>query len=128
MHMQRIACQGLRCLLYRLLIWTLNALCCNKYKNMHWFIFLCVCNSTFHGFHREEREEFIKAKYVHHKFVIQTCSDVEEQQQDLQTAIQTRDIQAILQVYAEGLDLMTVLPEAVIISLCTVSLFKEYLL
>ncbi|XP_045181837.2 arf-GAP with SH3 domain, ANK repeat and PH domain-containing protein 2-like isoform X2 [Mercenaria mercenaria] len=60
----------------------------------------------------KEREEFIKAKYVHHKFTIQTCSDTNELQQDLQQAIQTRDIQAIIQVYAEGLDLMTVLPES----------------
>jgi Arf-GAP/SH3 domain/ANK repeat/PH domain-containing protein len=62
---------------------------------------------------RKEREEFIKAKYVQHKFTIETCSDTIELQQDLQQAIQTRDIQAIIQVYAEGLDLMTVLPESV---------------
>lgn len=60
----------------------------------------------------KEREEFIKAKYVHHRFTIQTCSDTSELQQDLQQAIQTRDIQSIIQVYAEGLDLMTVIPES----------------
>ncbi|KAL4217594.1 Arf-GAP with SH3 domain [Mactra antiquata] len=60
----------------------------------------------------KEREEFIKAKYLQHKFTIQTNGDTSELQQDLYIAIQTRDIQAVIQVYAEGLDLMTVFPDS----------------
>ncbi|KAL3887945.1 hypothetical protein ACJMK2_000330 [Sinanodonta woodiana] len=59
----------------------------------------------------KEREEFIQAKYVQHRFAIQTCTDTSELLQDLKLAIEGREIQALLQVYAEGLDLMTALPD-----------------
>ncbi|XP_052761554.1 arfGAP with SH3 domain, ANK repeat and PH domain-containing protein-like isoform X1 [Mya arenaria] len=59
-----------------------------------------------------EREEFIKAKYVDHEYTIITCNDIRELQHDFQQAIQQRDLQSIIQVYAEGLDLMTVLPDS----------------
>ena len=62
---------------------------------------------------RQERFSFIKAKYVEHKYAIITCSDKEDLKQDLKQAILTHDISALLQVYAEGIDLMTILPDCV---------------
>lgn len=59
-----------------------------------------------------ERREFIKAKYEQHKYAIQTCTDKEELKQDLQQAITSKDIFALLQVHAEGLELMSTLPKA----------------
>ncbi|KAJ8321870.1 hypothetical protein KUTeg_000341 [Tegillarca granosa] len=58
-----------------------------------------------------EREQFIKAKYEQHKFAIITCTDHEDLKQDLKQAIVTRDLSALFQVYAEGIDLMSVLPD-----------------
>lgn len=58
-----------------------------------------------------ERREFIKAKYEQHKYAIQTCTDKEELKQDLQQAITSKDIFALLQVHAEGLELMSTLPK-----------------
>ena len=62
---------------------------------------------------REERETFIKAKYIEHKYTIIECSDQRELQTEFVNAIQQRDLQSIIQVYAEGLELMTVLPDSV---------------
>ncbi|RUS77371.1 hypothetical protein EGW08_014851, partial [Elysia chlorotica] len=61
--------------------------------------------------HMNERREFIKAKYEKHKFAIMTCCDAEERKQDLKQATQMKDLLAVLQVYAEGLDLSTPLPD-----------------
>ncbi|CAL1536476.1 unnamed protein product [Lymnaea stagnalis] len=61
--------------------------------------------------HMNERRDFIKAKYEQHKFAIITCADKEELKQDLKQAIQLKDLLALLQVYAEGLDLSTLLPD-----------------
>ncbi|GFN83111.1 ARF-GAP with sh3 domain, ank repeat and ph domain-containing protein 1 [Plakobranchus ocellatus] len=58
-----------------------------------------------------ERREFIKAKYEKHKFAIMTCCDPEELKQDLKQATQMKDVLALLQVYAEGQDLSTPLPD-----------------
>ncbi|XP_029635615.1 arf-GAP with SH3 domain, ANK repeat and PH domain-containing protein 2 isoform X4 [Octopus sinensis] len=57
-----------------------------------------------------KRREFIKAKYEQHKYVIQTCTDKEDLKQELQQAIASKDVFALLQVHAEGLELMTTLP------------------
>lgn len=59
----------------------------------------------------EERLNFIKAKYAEHKYAIITCTYQDDLKQDLKQAILTHDINALLQVYAEGLDLMTDLPD-----------------
>ncbi|XP_052272308.1 arf-GAP with SH3 domain, ANK repeat and PH domain-containing protein 2-like isoform X2 [Dreissena polymorpha] len=64
------------------------------------------------GAEMKQREDYIKAKYIDHQYTIKTCSDVRELQSDYQQAIQQKELQAILQVRAEGLDLMTVLPES----------------
>ncbi|KAK6167781.1 hypothetical protein SNE40_021731 [Patella caerulea] len=60
----------------------------------------------------EEKRDFIRSKYEQHRFAIITCTDKEELKQDLKQAILSKDIFALLQVYAEGLDLMTTLPES----------------
>ncbi|XP_033727336.1 arf-GAP with SH3 domain, ANK repeat and PH domain-containing protein 2-like isoform X2 [Pecten maximus] len=59
----------------------------------------------------EERSNFIKSKYGEHKYAIITCTYKDDLKQDLKQAILTHDINALLQVYAEGLDLMTDLPD-----------------
>ncbi|KAI8764674.1 arf-GAP with SH3 domain, ANK repeat and PH domain-containing protein 2 [Biomphalaria glabrata] len=61
--------------------------------------------------HMNDRRDFIKAKYEQHKFAIITCSDKEDLKQDLKQAILYADLPALLQVYAEGLDLSTPLPD-----------------
>ncbi|CAG5126768.1 unnamed protein product, partial [Candidula unifasciata] len=58
-----------------------------------------------------ERRDFIKSKYEQHKFAIITCSDREELKQDLKQATESKELMALLQVYAEGLDLSTPLPD-----------------
>ncbi|XP_064596881.1 arf-GAP with SH3 domain, ANK repeat and PH domain-containing protein 2-like isoform X3 [Liolophura sinensis] len=57
----------------------------------------------------EQKRNFIKAKYEGHKYAIITCTYKEDLKQDLQQAIQYRDVFALLQVYAEGIDLTTTL-------------------
>ncbi|XP_060068133.1 arfGAP with SH3 domain, ANK repeat and PH domain-containing protein-like [Ylistrum balloti] len=59
----------------------------------------------------EERLNFIKSKYGEHKYAIITCTYKDDLKQDLKQAILTHDINALLQVYAEGLDLMADLPD-----------------
>ncbi|XP_071142681.1 arf-GAP with SH3 domain, ANK repeat and PH domain-containing protein 2-like isoform X3 [Mytilus edulis] len=59
----------------------------------------------------EERLHYIKAKYEQHKYAIITSTDKEDLKQDLKQAIIQQDIGALIQVYAEGADLMTELPD-----------------
>ncbi|XP_025088851.1 arf-GAP with SH3 domain, ANK repeat and PH domain-containing protein 2-like isoform X2 [Pomacea canaliculata] len=59
----------------------------------------------------EERRDFIRAKYEQHKYAILTCTDKEDLKQDLKQAVLSKDLLALLQVYAEGLDLGTSLPD-----------------
>ncbi|CAH1248115.1 ASAP1 [Branchiostoma lanceolatum] len=58
----------------------------------------------------EERKEFIHEKYVQHKFPQKACSDNEMMLQDLCQAVLSRDIFALLQVFAEGVDMTAPLP------------------
>ena len=53
---------------------------------------------------REERSEFIRAKYIEKKFAIRTCIDVRVLHSDVEQAIQNRDILQLLQAYVEGAD------------------------
>ncbi|KAL8610659.1 hypothetical protein ACOMHN_047228 [Nucella lapillus] len=59
----------------------------------------------------EERRDFIRAKYEQHRFAIITCTDKEDLTQDLKQAVLAKDLLSLLQVYAEGLDLATTLPD-----------------
>ncbi|XP_035981189.1 arf-GAP with SH3 domain, ANK repeat and PH domain-containing protein 1 isoform X4 [Fundulus heteroclitus] len=58
------------------------------------------------------RKEFITAKYVDHKYAKKTCTSASAKMIELFEAIQTRDLLALIQVYAEGVELMEPLPEA----------------
>lgn len=67
--------------------------------------------------HRTVRKEFINAKYVDHKYARKTCSSAARKMIDLFEAVQSRELLALIQVYAEGVELMEPLPEAGPVSL-----------
>ncbi|XP_065337278.1 arfGAP with SH3 domain, ANK repeat and PH domain-containing protein isoform X6 [Cloeon dipterum] len=52
----------------------------------------------------EERNEFIRAKYVERKFALHTCSDASEILSELENALDNRQLHHLLQVFAEGAD------------------------
>ncbi|XP_053980195.1 arfGAP with SH3 domain, ANK repeat and PH domain-containing protein isoform X5 [Hylaeus volcanicus] len=58
----------------------------------------------------EERYEFIRAKYVDKRYVMNTCADERDLLSDLEHAVNNRDLQQLLQVYAENVDLAAPLP------------------
>ncbi|KAK3541132.1 hypothetical protein QTP86_015725 [Hemibagrus guttatus] len=57
------------------------------------------------------RKEFINAKYVDHKFTRKICSSAVMKLSDLYDAVKTRDLLALIQVYAEGVELTEPLPD-----------------
>uniref|UniRef100_A0A3B3TBV6 ArfGAP with SH3 domain, ankyrin repeat and PH domain 1 n=1 Tax=Paramormyrops kingsleyae TaxID=1676925 RepID=A0A3B3TBV6_9TELE len=57
------------------------------------------------------RKEFINAKYLDHKFVRKTCMSAAAKLKELLEAVKSRDLLALIQVYAEGVELMEPLPE-----------------
>ncbi|XP_035269383.1 arf-GAP with SH3 domain, ANK repeat and PH domain-containing protein 1 isoform X2 [Anguilla anguilla] len=57
------------------------------------------------------RKEFINAKYVDHKFTRKTCTSAAAKMSELYEAVKSRDLLALIQVYAEGVELMEPLPE-----------------
>ncbi|XP_067937067.1 arf-GAP with SH3 domain, ANK repeat and PH domain-containing protein 2-like [Watersipora subatra] len=59
---------------------------------------------------REERASYIRNKYEAKRYAFKTCADTEELKQELYQAITSSDISALLQVFAEGVDLLTPLP------------------
>jgi len=62
---------------------------------------------------RDEKKAFIRSKYEKRRYAIVTCADVEDRRQDLKQAILSRDIHAVMQVFAEGIDFMQPLPDMV---------------
>jgi len=62
---------------------------------------------------RDEKKTFIRSKYEKRRYAIVTCADVEDRRQDLKQAILSHDMQAVLQVFAEGIDFMQPLPDMV---------------
>ncbi|XP_021107661.1 arf-GAP with SH3 domain, ANK repeat and PH domain-containing protein 1 isoform X8 [Heterocephalus glaber] len=58
------------------------------------------------------RKEFITAKYVDHRFSRKTCSSSSAKLNELLEAIKSRDLLALIQVYAEGVELMEPLLES----------------
>uniref|UniRef100_A0A673GLD8 Arf-GAP with SH3 domain, ANK repeat and PH domain-containing protein 1-like n=1 Tax=Sinocyclocheilus rhinocerous TaxID=307959 RepID=A0A673GLD8_9TELE len=54
---------------------------------------------------------FINAKYVDHKFARKTCSSAAAKMSELFEAVRSHDLLALIQVYAEGVELMEPLPE-----------------
>lgn len=59
---------------------------------------------------REQRASYIRTKYEARRYAIKTCADTEELKQELYQAVATSDIYALLQVFAERVDLLTPLP------------------
>ncbi|XP_008843710.1 arf-GAP with SH3 domain, ANK repeat and PH domain-containing protein 1 isoform X8 [Nannospalax galili] len=57
------------------------------------------------------RKEYITAKYVDHRFSRKTCSSPSAKLNELLEAIKSRDLLALIQVYAEGVELMEPLLE-----------------
>ncbi|XP_058132020.1 arf-GAP with SH3 domain, ANK repeat and PH domain-containing protein 1 isoform X2 [Dasypus novemcinctus] len=57
------------------------------------------------------RKEYITAKYVDHRFSRKTCSSSSAKLNELLEAIRSRDLLALIQVYAEGVELMEPLLE-----------------
>lgn len=62
---------------------------------------------------REERYEYIRAKYIDKKFAVQTCADERDLLSDLEHAVNNKNLYHLLQVYAEGVDLGAPLPTSV---------------
>ncbi|XP_059483922.1 arfGAP with SH3 domain, ANK repeat and PH domain-containing protein isoform X2 [Neocloeon triangulifer] len=58
----------------------------------------------------EERNEFIRAKYLDKKFALHTCSDTMEVMCELENALENRQLHHLLQVFAEGADFTAPLP------------------
>ncbi|XP_063087138.1 arf-GAP with SH3 domain, ANK repeat and PH domain-containing protein 1 isoform X2 [Cavia porcellus] len=58
------------------------------------------------------RKEYITAKYVDHRFSRKTCSTSSAKLNELLEAIKSRDLLALIQVYAEGVELMEPLLES----------------
>ncbi|KAG5841845.1 hypothetical protein ANANG_G00171290 [Anguilla anguilla] len=57
------------------------------------------------------RKEFINAKYVDHKFARKNCVSAAAKMSELCDAVKSRHLLALVQVYAEGVELMEPLPE-----------------
>ncbi|XP_053467557.1 arf-GAP with SH3 domain, ANK repeat and PH domain-containing protein 1 isoform X2 [Ictalurus furcatus] len=57
------------------------------------------------------RKEFITAKYVDHKFARKTCNSAVVKLSNLYDAVRSRDLLALIQVSAEGVELMEPLPD-----------------
>ncbi|XP_077864513.1 arf-GAP with SH3 domain, ANK repeat and PH domain-containing protein 2-like [Saccoglossus kowalevskii] len=58
----------------------------------------------------DEKGAFIRSKYEQHKYVEKTNFSLETNLHYLERAVESSDIRGLLQVFAEGVDLMTVLP------------------
>ena len=67
----------------------------------------------FHLYVRDVRREFIRSKYERHRYVIVTCAEREDLKQELKQAVLSKDLFSLLQVFAEGLELSTTLPDMV---------------
>lgn len=63
-------------------------------------------------FNRTERKEYIHAKYVEHRFARRTATTATARQGDLYEAVRTRDLMALIQLYADGVELMDPFLEA----------------
>lgn len=59
---------------------------------------------------RVERKEFINNKYIEHKFA-RSISMASDGLEELCEAVRTRDLMSVLQLYAEGVELLQPLPD-----------------
>lgn len=60
---------------------------------------------------RVERKEFINNKYIEHKFARRTVSMASNGLEELCEAVRTRDLMSVIQLYAEGVELLQPLPD-----------------
>uniref|UniRef100_A0A6Q2X550 ArfGAP with SH3 domain, ankyrin repeat and PH domain 2b n=1 Tax=Esox lucius TaxID=8010 RepID=A0A6Q2X550_ESOLU len=60
----------------------------------------------------QTRKDYITAKYTEKRFVKKKCADAASRLRVLCEAVKSRDILSLIQVYAEGVDLMEVIPMA----------------
>lgn len=61
---------------------------------------------------RVARKEFINDKYIEHKFARRTIPLASNGMEELREAVRTRDLLSIIQLYAEGVDLLQPLPDS----------------
>lgn len=59
---------------------------------------------------RQTRKDYITAKYTEKRFAQRKYADATSRQHALREAVKNRDILSLLQVYAEGVDLMEAIP------------------
>ncbi|XP_076011144.1 arf-GAP with SH3 domain, ANK repeat and PH domain-containing protein 2b [Genypterus blacodes] len=59
----------------------------------------------------QTRKDYITAKYTERRFARHYCADSAARLQALYEAVRTRDILSLIQVYAEGTDLMEAIPQ-----------------
>ncbi|XP_027025037.1 arf-GAP with SH3 domain, ANK repeat and PH domain-containing protein 1a isoform X5 [Tachysurus fulvidraco] len=59
-----------------------------------------------------ERKEYINAKYVEHRFARRPTSTATARHGDLYEAVRTRDLLGLVQLYADGVELLEPFPEA----------------
>lgn len=57
------------------------------------------------------RKDYITAKYTEKRFALRFCADAESRLKALYEAVRNRDILSLIQVYAEGVDLMEAVPQ-----------------
>lgn len=57
------------------------------------------------------RKDYITAKYTEKRFAQRRCPDAASRLQVLYEAVRNRDILSLIQVYAEGVDLMEAAPQ-----------------
>ncbi|KAM4713401.1 arf-GAP with SH3 domain, ANK repeat and PH domain-containing protein 2b [Anableps anableps] len=57
------------------------------------------------------RKDYITAKYTEKRFALRLCADAESRLKALYEAVRNRDILSLIQVYAEGVDLMEASPQ-----------------
>lgn len=66
-------------------------------------------------FFREERLNFIRAKYVDKQYTMKTCESEIDKLYDLEDAIVKADLGLLLQTFAENVDFASPLPSSVCI-------------
>ncbi|XP_061785978.1 arf-GAP with SH3 domain, ANK repeat and PH domain-containing protein 2b isoform X1 [Nerophis lumbriciformis] len=59
----------------------------------------------------QTRKDYITAKYIDKRFVRPLCADAETRLEVLYQAVRNRDILSLIQVHAEGVDLMEAVPQ-----------------
>lgn len=73
---------------------------------------------------RVERKEFINNKYIEHKFARHPVSMASNGLEELCEAVRTRDLMSVIQLYAQGVELLQPLPDPGKVG-CTVELVSH---